>query len=587
MLNNWKIGKRLTLAFALTLTLVAVVAVAGFWGLSRMVDTANTILLHDAKMLEYSSDLEAHTLNLRRYEKDILLNITDKEKVAEYYAKWQAQHRDASEDVDNLTRLAGSEDSEIVRTMRADLATYVSGFENLMRGINDGTITTAAAGNDSINRYKDDIRRLDAVSSDFAHKNTERMNVKGKVIADAASQTRLTMWIICLTGVVVVIVLTVMVTRSITAPIMEVVAFAGKLAEGQNDLAIPVRGEDETGMLFAAMRKMVASNGEMINAATGIASGDLRVRVTPRSDRDELGKALSNMIDKLTEIITEVRSGASSLTVASTQVSASAQSLSQGTSQQASSVEETTSSLQQMSASITQNAENSGQMEAMAVKGTNDVDESAQAVRQSVEAMTKIAEKISIIEEIAYQTNLLALNAAIEAARAGEHGRGFAVVATEVRKLAERSQAAAKDIGGLATSSVDVAQRSGRLLTELVPTIRRTADLVREVAAASNEQSAGVSQINKAMTLVDQVTQRNASASEELASTAEEMAAQSEALQTTISFFNIAGGAHIAQRPQHTAQHVSHMPAFRGARVMPTEAARTAVAAPYSDYTHF
>jgi methyl-accepting chemotaxis protein len=471
--------------------------------------------------------------------------------------------------------------------MRTDLATYSSGFETLLRGINDGTITTAVAANESIGRYKDDIRRLDALSSDFAHKNNERMNLKGKVIADAASQTRMTMWIICLTGVVFVIVLTIAVTRSITAPIMEVVSFAGKLAEGQNDLAIPVRGEDETGLLFAAMRKMVASNGEMINAATGIAAGDLRVRVTPRSDRDELGKALANMIEKLTEIITEVRSGASSLTVASTQVSASAQSLSQGTSQQASSVEETTSSLQQMSASITQNAENSSQMEAMAVKGTNDVDESAQAVRQSVEAMTKIAEKISIIEEIAYQTNLLALNAAIEAARAGEHGRGFAVVATEVRKLAERSQAAAKDIGGLASSSVDVAQRSGRLLTDLVPTIRRTADLVREVAAASNEQSAGVSQINKAMTLVDQVTQRNASASEELASTAEEMAAQSEALQQTISFFTTAGTPHAAPRQHTTTQHVAHMPAFRGSRVMPTEAARTAVAAPYSDYTHF
>jgi methyl-accepting chemotaxis protein len=586
MLNNWKIGKRLTLAFALTLTLVGVVAVAGFWGLSRMVDTANTILQRDAKMLEYASDLESHTLNLRRFEKDVFLNLGDKDKVSDYTAKWQAAYRDASEDVDNLAKLAGTEDGETIRTMRTDLATYSSGFESLLRGINDGTIITAVAGNESIGRYKDDIRRLESFSSDFAHKNVERMNGKGKVIADAASQTRMTMWAICLTGVVLVIVLTIMVTRSITTPIMEVVSFAGKLAEGQNDLAIPVRGEDETGLLFAAMRKMVASNGEMINAATGIASGDLRVRVTPRSDRDELGKALSNMIEKLTEIITEVRSGASSLTVASTQVSASAQSLSQGTSQQASSVEETTSSLQQMSASITQNAENSSQMEAMAVKGTNDVDESAQAVRQSVEAMTKIAEKISIIEEIAYQTNLLALNAAIEAARAGEHGRGFAVVATEVRKLAERSQAAAKDIGGLASSSVDVAQRSGRLLTDLVPTIRRTADLVREVAAASNEQSAGVSQINKAMTLVDQVTQRNASASEELASTAEEMAAQSEALQQTISFFTTVGAPHVAPR-QHASQHVAHMPAFRGSRVMPSEAARTAVAAPYSDYTHF
>jgi methyl-accepting chemotaxis protein len=155
--------------------------------------------------------------------------------------------------------------------------------------------------------------------------------------------------------------------------------------------------------------------------------------------------------------------------------------------------------------------------------------------------MRSIAEKVSIIEEIAYQTNLLALNAAIEAARAGEHGRGFAVVATEVRKLAERSQGAAKEISGLASSSVKVAERSGQQLAELVPSIRKTADLVQEVAAASSEQSAGVSQINKAMAQVDQVTQRNASAAEELASTAEEMAAQAEALQQLVSHFRVAG----------------------------------------------
>jgi methyl-accepting chemotaxis protein len=201
-------------------------------------------------------------------------------------------------------------------------------------------------------------------------------------------------------------------------------------------------------------------------------------------------------------------------------------------------------------------------MEQMAVKGTADAEESAQAVNQSVEAMTRIAEKISIIEEIAYQTNLLALNAAIEAARAGEHGRGFAVVATEVRKLAERSQAAAREIGGLASSSVGIAARSGKLLTDLVPTIRKTADLVREVTAASTEQSAGVAQINRAMTTVDQTTQRNASASEELASTAEEMAAQAESLQETIAFFTVGGVRETATPRQMAAiPHATRIPA--------------------------
>ncbi|MEA2569505.1 MAG: methyl-accepting chemotaxis protein [Acidobacteriota bacterium] len=586
MFSNWKIGQRLATAFAVTIVLVAIVATAGFWGLSRTVQTTYSILHTDAKLMEQANQAEIDTLSLRRFEKDTFLNIGDSEKLAEYGAKWNNEHQQLVEDLATLDRLTvQAEDKEAVRSMRDDLIAYTNGFTPIAAAITSGKIRTAKEANTAITPFKDEIRRLESVSESFSAKNVERMNAKEKVVADVEARTRATMWIIFIAGIVIVLFMTIAVTRSITRPILAVVDIAEKLADGESDLQIEVTGKDETGTLFASMKRMIESNNAMVAAAAGIASGDLRVRVTPRSDRDSLGQALSNMIGRLTEIIGEVRSGAASLTVASSQVSASAQSLSQGTSQQASSVEETTSSLQEMSASITQNAENSGQMETMAVKGTKDADESAQAVMQSAEAMTRIAQKISIIEEIAYQTNLLALNAAIEAARAGEHGRGFAVVATEVRKLAERSQAAAKDIGELATSSVDVAQRSGRLLTELVPTIRRTADLVREVAAASNEQSGGVAQINRAMTLVDQVTQRNASASEELASTAEEMSSQAEALQQTIAFFNT-GREVTAQPRRHDAQQANTVP-FRPHPIAVDAAARTAGASPYTDYTHF
>jgi methyl-accepting chemotaxis protein len=339
------------------------------------------------------------------------------------------------------------------------------------------------------------------------------------------------------------------ITRSITVPLAEAVKVAQQVAEGDLQVHIEVDSRDEAGQLLDAMQGMVAALKRMVAAASAIAAGDLTVKVNPQSERDSLGNALAEMLSRLTHTMSEIRMGATGLSSAAAQVSATSQTLSQGTSEQAASVEETTSSLEQMSASITQNAENSRQTEQLASKGATEADDSGGTVKDTVVAMRNIAEKVSIIEEIAYQTNLLALNAAIEAARAGEHGRGFAVVATEVRKLAERSQSAAKEISGLAGTSVKVAERSGQQLAELVPSIRKTADLVQEVAAASAEQSAGVAQINKAMAQVDQVTQRNASAAEELASTAEEMASQAEALQQLVAHFRVATLEGHASRP--------------------------------------
>jgi methyl-accepting chemotaxis protein len=282
---------------------------------------------------------------------------------------------------------------------------------------------------------------------------------------------------------------------------------------------------------------ILAATDNLSLMATGDLSG--RMQVTTNDELGEMSKHFNGFAEEIERVIREVRTSANALTSASAHVAATAAGLSYGTSEQAASVEETTASLEQMNASITQNASHSRTTEVTAAKGATDAEASGRVAEETTVAMRTIAEKISIIEDIAYQTNLLALNAAIEAARAGEHGMGFAVVAMEVRKLAERSQSAANEISALAVSSVTVAERSGTRLRALVPDIRKTAELVQEVAAASREQALGVAQINKAMVQVDEVTQRNASAAEELSSTAEEMAAQAESLQQIVSFFTL------------------------------------------------
>jgi methyl-accepting chemotaxis protein len=307
------------------------------------------------------------------------------------------------------------------------------------------------------------------------------------------------------------------------------------------------------------VRRVRAALAAAVAAAERIASGDLSdpVEVTSRDEIGDLQAAMRAMGERLATVIGEVRGGADALGAAAGQVSASAQSVSQGTGEQAASVEDMTRSLGQMSDSIGLSARNSRETEEMSTKGAAHAEESGRAVQETVEAMRAIAERISIVEEIAYQTNLLALNAAIEAARAGEHGKGFAVVAAEVRKLAERAQGAAKEIGELAGRSVSVADRSGVLLVELVEMIRKTAGLVGEVSQTAQDQSLGVTQVTQAMSTVEAVTQRNASAAEELSSTAEEVASQAISLQELVAFFVLERGGARPASPRAAAERAT------------------------------
>ncbi|MFW6289095.1 MAG: methyl-accepting chemotaxis protein [Spirochaetota bacterium] len=298
---------------------------------------------------------------------------------------------------------------------------------------------------------------------------------------------------------------------------------------------------------FVLHRKLLPLS-EAVEISNRMAEGDLDINITSRGNDETtaLLDAMRTMVSQLERVVSSVKDAGDQVSSGSQQLSSSAQQMSQGATEQAASAEEVSASMEQMGSNVKQNADNSLQTEKIATQAAKNATESGEAVNEAVTAMKAIAEKITIIEEIARQTNLLALNAAIEAARAGEYGKGFAVVATEVGKLAQRSQAAAGEIGELSGSSVDIAERAGAMLAELVPNIQKTADLVQEISAASNEQDRGVDQINQAITQLDQVIQQNAAASEEVAATSEELARQAEQLQESIGFFRVAEGRRSA-----------------------------------------
>ena len=447
-MKNMSIGKRLAIGFGLIVLLLISMGLSGYWGLEAITRETLKVLNGDAKLVTLAARAKATTLELRRFEKDTFLNVEDAPVRTQYAAKWDAQRQKLREVLGDLDKFSLSvDDRATLRTMHEDLDVYESGYSKVLSLIQEGKLHTPQDCNVKINESKDSIHRLEDLATELTNRHAE---VLVPMVTEIAKTTTTTLIIFSILSVIAAIVVTLVISRGITKPIQDVLEVVENISAGDLTRSINADRGDELGRLLAAMAKM---------------SG------------------------KLNEMIGEVRLGAGSVSTAAAQVASSASVVSQGTSEQAAAVEQVTSSMEEMSASITQNAENSRKMESTARKGAQDAAQSGQAVQEAVSAMKSIAEKIVVIEEIAYQTNMLALNAAIEAARAGEHGRGFAVVAGEVRNLAERCRTAAQEIGGLAAANVQVAERSGGLLSELVPAIQKTADLVQEVAASSSMRS--------------------------------------------------------------------------------------------------
>ncbi|MEM9765846.1 MAG: methyl-accepting chemotaxis protein [Pseudomonadota bacterium] len=352
----------------------------------------------------------------------------------------------------------------------------------------------------------------------------------------------------------IAVFLTVIIARSLALPIQTMTDAIQRLGQGDVSEDVPTSDRrDEIGHAQRALQEMTLSQRAAAAAASEIADGNLDAQAPIRSEQDRLGKALGGMIGALKDVASRAQGSAVAVSSGASELHQMSSALSDGSNRQAAAVQQASASVEQMSATMRRSTENAAQTEKIATQSSSEAQQSGEAVKEAVSAMKTIAEKIMIVQEIARQTDLLALNAAVEAARAGEHGRGFAVVASEVRKLAERSQTAAAEIGQLSSKTVSVSLSAGQQLEALVPNIRQTADLIQEISAAMREQQIGIDQINQAIRDLDQVVQRNASAAEETNATSTNLAGQAEALNRVIAFFRFgeadAGGL---RTPDHS-----------------------------------
>ncbi|MDS4056512.1 methyl-accepting chemotaxis protein [Accumulibacter sp.] len=505
MFRNLNLGTRLGAAFAAVLILLLGVAGIGFKRVGDLQAEISDLVQDKNRKVRLANELNdiVHVAAASRLNMLILRNDEASHNELEQRA---AASKRATEIIDTLAGLRDGEPG------KAALAAIVQAraASNAMSGKLQEMIK-AKEWEAAVSHFGKHYRPAQAAYlkaiGDFVGQQNERAEEVSRRAEGLVASTHVLIAGLAAAAVLLGGALATWICLSITRPIDSALQVAGALAEGDLSVGIEADGKDELGQLLTAMQAMVG---------------------------------------KLGTIIGEVLAAADNVSNASGQVSSTAVSLSQSTSEQAAAAEETSASIEEMSAAIVRNSENAKVTEGMAASAARQAGEGGAAVARTVEAMKSIAGKIGIVDDIAYQTNLLALNAAIEAARAGEHGKGFAVVAAEVRKLAERSQVAAQEIGRLARDSVGLAEGAGALLVEMVPSIRKVSDFVREIAAASHEQSTRVGQISSAMAHLNQATQQNASASEQLAATAEELGAQAVQLQELMDFFHLGRKAHVA-----------------------------------------
>jgi methyl-accepting chemotaxis protein len=523
--KNLSTGKKLLGSSLVGAALTLAVGGAGYWGVQTVSRGTEKMLQGEAKIAEHAARARANLLGLRRYEKDMFLNIRDAGKVDEYAQKFKEEQGHLQQRMDTLKAVATlPQDKERVAGMQKEMDAYGTGMLGVIEKIKAGALKTPEEGNRAVFEFKDETHRLEKLAQEFATDGNERM---AKVEDVLGAQARRALWIMlafAVGAVAVGIVLSLLIAHLITKPLQQTVTMLQDLAQGEGDLTkrLAVDSKDEVG---------------------------------------ELAAWFNTFMDKLHDIIAQVRVAADQAGSAAQQLAAGSEQLSSGTQEQASSLEETAAALEQMTSTVKQNADNAKQANQVASGAKTAAEAGGTVVKGAVASMEEITKSakqiaaiITTIDEIAFQTNLLALNAAVEAARAGEQGRGFAVVASEVRALAQRAAGASKEIKILITDSVTkvedgakLVNQSGATLTEITTGAKKVADLIAEITAASTEQAQCIEQVNKAVTQMDSATQQTAAQTEELSSTAQSLAAQAEQLQGLVGKFKLSGAASSSQ----------------------------------------
>jgi methyl-accepting chemotaxis protein len=528
---------KLAVAFGLIIILLIGSAAYGILNLSSLNSAISEVITGSAKRLEKAQTLGTVQLRIVRTE----MNMATAPAGTDFAS--YIENSDGNRKIFNDTAdwLQGASSTEVGRKGWADIKVLAAQFfaiDDKVRALVIAGKTTEAVSLATGDGRKlvDEMEKLMEVR---IQSNSAQMAQADKDTDALYDSTRMLMIAIAAVATLIALVAGVWIAFGINRGLAKIAAAANAVALGDLDQTIEVKTNDEIKDLVNTINVMTANLRTTAAIARQIADGDLMVSPKPLSDKDTLGIALEQMVERLRGVVADAISASENVSAGSQELSASSEQVSQGATEQAASAEEASASMEEMASNIKQNADNAAQTEKIARQSAKDAEASGEAVTRAVTAMRTIAEKIGIVQEIARQTDLLALNAAVEAARAGEHGKGFAVVASEVRKLAERSQSAAAEIGSMSSDTVKAAAEAGEMLGRLVPDIRKTAELISEISAACREQDIGASQINEAIQQLDKVTQQNAGASEQMSATSGELAAQAEELQTSIAFFKV------------------------------------------------